>query len=37
VEQGHMAIHKIPVNKLSPDALQGVIEEFVSRAGTDYG
>jgi uncharacterized protein YheU (UPF0270 family) len=32
-----MAIHKIPVNKLSPEALQGVIEEFVSRAGTDYG
>jgi hypothetical protein len=32
-----MSIHKIPVNKLSPDALQGVIEEFVSRAGTDYG
>ena len=32
-----MAIHKIPVNQLSPEALQGVIEEFVSRAGTDYG
>jgi uncharacterized protein len=32
-----MAIHKIPVNKLSPEALQGVIEEFVSRSGTDYG
>ena len=32
-----MSIHKIPVNKLSPEALQGVIEEFVSRAGTDYG
>jgi len=32
-----MTIHKIPVNKLSPDALQGVIEEFISRDGTDYG
>ena len=32
-----MSIHKIPVDKLSPEALQGVIEEFISRAGTDYG
>jgi uncharacterized protein YheU (UPF0270 family) len=32
-----MTIHKIPVNKLSPEALQGVIEEFISRYGTDYG
>ena len=32
-----MSIHKIPVNRLSPEALQGVIEEFISRAGTDYG
>jgi uncharacterized protein len=32
-----MAVHKIPVNKLSPEALQGVIEEFISRDGTDYG
>lgn len=32
-----MSIHIIPVNKLSDDALQGVIEEFVSRNGTDYG
>jgi uncharacterized protein YheU (UPF0270 family) len=32
-----MSIHKIPVNKLSPEALQGVIEEFISRNGTDYG
>ena len=32
-----MAIHKIPVNSLSPEALQGVIEEFISRYGTDYG
>jgi uncharacterized protein len=30
-------IHIIPVNKLSPEALQGVIEEFISRNGTDYG
>ena len=32
-----MAIHKIPVNKLSSRALKGVIEEFISREGTDYG
>ena len=32
-----MSIHRIPVNKLSSEALQGVIEEFISRAGTDYG
>jgi uncharacterized protein YheU (UPF0270 family) len=30
-------IHIIPVDKLSPEALQGVIEEFVLREGTDYG
>ena len=32
-----MSIHKIPVNKLSAKALRGVIEEFISRDGTDYG
>ena len=32
-----MSVHKIPVNKLSAKALQGVIEEFISRDGTDYG
>ncbi|PKN04543.1 MAG: cytoplasmic protein, partial [Deltaproteobacteria bacterium HGW-Deltaproteobacteria-9] len=32
-----MPIHLIPVNKLSAKALQGVIEEFISRSGTDYG
>jgi uncharacterized protein YheU (UPF0270 family) len=32
-----MSVHKIPVDQLSPEALQGVIEEFVSREGTDYG
>ena len=32
-----MPVHRIPVNKISPEALQGVIEEFISRAGTDYG
>ena len=32
-----MAVHIIPVNKLSAKALQGVIEEFISRSGTDYG
>lgn len=32
-----MSSHRIPVNKLSPDTLQGVIEEYISRDGTDYG
>jgi uncharacterized protein YheU (UPF0270 family) len=32
-----MPVHKIPVHKLSSKALRGVIEEFISRAGTDYG
>jgi len=32
-----MSIHIIPVNKLSAKALKGVIEEFISRSGTDYG
>lgn len=27
----------IPYQQLSPDALQGLIEEFVTRDGTDYG
>jgi len=27
----------IPFNELSPEALQGVIEEFLTRDGTDYG
>lgn len=32
-----MSIQRIPVSKLSHEALRGVIEEFISRAGTDYG
>jgi len=32
-----MSVHRIPVNRLSPDALQGVIEEFISRDSTDHG
>ncbi|HME46184.1 MAG TPA: YheU family protein [Syntrophorhabdales bacterium] len=32
-----MSIHIIPVNRLSLEALHGVIEEFISREGTDYG
>ncbi len=30
-------IVKIPYDQLSPEALHGVIEEFVTRDGTDYG
>jgi hypothetical protein len=32
-----MPIHIIPVDKLSAEALQGIIQEFISRDGTDYG
>lgn len=28
---------KIPYDQLSTEALQGVVEEFVTRDGTDYG
>jgi hypothetical protein len=28
---------EIPYDQLSPEALYGVIEQFVSRDGTDYG
>jgi len=28
---------KIPHDQLSTEALQGVVEEFVTRDGTDYG
>ena len=27
----------IPFQELSPEALQGIIEEFITREGTDYG
>lgn len=27
----------IPHKELSPDALQALVEEFVTRSGTDYG
>jgi uncharacterized protein len=32
-----MSVFIIPVDKLSSEALQGVIKEFISRNGTDYG
>ena len=32
-----MSVIKIPINRLSPETLQGVLEEFVTRDGTDYG
>ncbi|MCK5542604.1 MAG: YheU family protein [Desulfobacterales bacterium] len=28
---------KVPYDQLTPEALHGVIEEFVTRDGTDYG
>ncbi len=32
-----MTAVKVPYNQLSPEALQGLIEDFVTRDGTDYG
>ena len=32
-----MTALRIPYDQLSPDTLQGLIEEFVTRDGTDYG
>ena len=31
------AITDVPYTALSPEALRGLIEEFVTRPGTDYG
>lgn len=28
---------EVPASSLSPEALHGVVEEFVTREGTDYG
>ena len=40
-EQGgaaeEMAVVEIPQSRLSLEALEGLIEEFVTRDGTDYG
>ena len=32
-----MSTIKIPIDRLKPDILLSVIEEFVTRSGTDYG
>ena len=32
-----MSVLKIPYDQLSTEALNGVIEELVTRDGTDYG
>ena len=32
-----MSTMKIPIVRLKPDILLSVIEEFVTRSGTDYG
>ena len=32
-----MSVHVIPIDRLDAEILQGVIEEFISRQGTDYG
>jgi len=30
-------IHIVPIERLSPEAVRGVVEEFILREGTDYG
>ena len=32
-----MSTIKIPIDRLKPDILLSVIDEFVTRSGTDYG
>ncbi len=32
-----MAPLQIPIDSLSPEALDGLVEEFITRDGTDYG
>jgi uncharacterized protein YheU (UPF0270 family) len=32
-----LSVHIIPIKRLSREALRGVIEEFISRNGTNYG
>jgi hypothetical protein len=32
-----MSVIKIPINRLSPEILERVLEEIVTRDGTDYG
>jgi len=34
---GKNTVMIIPFNKLSAEALKGVVDEFVTRDGTDYG
>jgi uncharacterized protein YheU (UPF0270 family) len=37
VDQEELPPVEIPYTELSPEALQGVLESFVLREGTDYG
>lgn len=32
-----LPVVEVPMSRLSPEALAGLIEEFVTRDGTDYG
>jgi uncharacterized protein YheU (UPF0270 family) len=36
-EQGDAEPIEVPIDRLSADALRAVVEEFVTRDGTDYG
>lgn len=33
----HKRVVRVPYDQLSPETLEAVIEEFVTREGTDYG
>jgi len=35
--QDRIAVSRIPCEKLEPETLQALIEEFITRDGTDYG
>jgi uncharacterized protein YheU (UPF0270 family) len=37
MDDGRSAPIEIPLDAVSATALRGVVEEFVTRAGTDYG
>lgn len=36
-DEGDAGGTELPVDALSPEALRGLVEEFVTRDGTDYG
>lgn len=37
IKQDRIPVSRIPCEKLEPETLQALIEEFITRDGTDYG